>query len=106
MAFYNIPVLRVIVAQGAAGTTQLLAASAGNRHKVVGVLLTLSAAGTLKFTDGSGDLTGPMDLPANGGFVWPCSGNWPLLQTATNSALSIVTTAGKANGVILYFTEP
>jgi hypothetical protein len=47
-----------------------------------------------------------MDLPANGGFVWPCPQNWPLLQTAVNSPLSIVTTAGKANGVVLYFTEP
>lgn len=106
MAFYNITVLRVPVNQGAPGTTQLVAASSGNKHKIVGVILTLDAAGTLKFIDGSGDLTGPMSLPASGGFMMPGVLTFPLVETGVNSALSVVTTGGKAAGVVLYVTEP
>ena len=95
----------VSVAQGAAGTTQLAAADATKKHKVVGALLTMSLAGTLKFTDGAGDLTGPIPLALNGGFVIP-TGPLPLVQTTTtNTALSIVTTVGAASGVVAILTE-
>lgn len=96
----------VPVAQGAAGTTELAAASASNKHKVIGGMLTMSLAGTLKFTDGVGDLTGPMTFAANGGMVVPES-PVPFIQTgAVNRALNLVTTVGAANGVIAILTEP
>ena len=95
----------VPVAQGAAGTTVLAAASPGNRHKIVGGMLTINLAGTFKFLDGSGDLTGAMDFAANGGFVIPAS-SFPFQQTAVNSALSLTTTVGAARGVIIILTEP
>lgn len=95
---------RVPVAQGAAGTTVLAAASPGNRHKIVGCVLTMSAAGTLKFLDGSGDLTGAMDIVASGGFVLPTS-LMAYQETAVNSALSITTTTGLAKGVVSILTE-
>lgn len=103
---YGKTLTRIPVAQGAAGTTQLLAASPGNKHKVVGGLLTMGAAGSLKFIDGVGDLTGPLDLGANSGFIIVNNPAFPLIETAVNSALSIVTTAGKANGVVIVVTEP
>ena len=95
----------VSVNQGAAGTTELAAASVGNNHKVVGCILVISLLGTLKFTDGVADRTGPMDLAANGGFV--LSGNMiPYFQTgATNRALTLVTTLGAARGVVAILTE-
>ena len=95
----------VSVNQGAAGTTELAAASVGNNHKVVGCILVISLLGTLKFTDGVADRTGPMDLAANGGFV--LSGNMiPYFQTgATNRALNLVTTLGAARGVVAILTE-
>lgn len=106
MSLYNAAgVLRAMVAQGAAGTTVLAAASPGNKHKIIGGILTLSAAGTLKFNDGA-DLTGPLDLAANSGFVLPHFSHAPFIETAVNSPLNLVTTAGRANGVILYVTEP
>jgi hypothetical protein len=96
----------VPVNQGAAGTTQLAAASASNKHKVVAVLLTLSVEGTLKFTDTSGDLTGAMNLAAMGGFV-AGGGLVPITETAAvNRAISIVTTGGAARGVVALLTEP
>lgn len=93
------------VAQGAAGTTVLAAASPGNRHKIIGGILTMSLLGTLKFSDGSGDLTGAMDISAAGGFVAPTS-LVPWQQTAVNSALNLVTTLGAARGVVIILTEP
>ena len=94
----------VSVNQVAAGSTILAAASAGQRHKVIGVLLTMSAAGTLKLVDDVGDLTGPMDIGAAGGFVVPTS-NYPFAQTAVNSALRVVTTLGAARGSLIILTE-
>lgn len=94
----------VPVAQGAAGTTVLAAANGSAKHKIISCVLTLSAAGTLKFLDGVGDLTGAMDIAASGGFVLPAS-LLPYQQTATNSALSITTTGGAAKGVVTILTE-
>jgi len=96
--------IHISVNQGAAGTTVLASASSGKRHKVVGCVLTLSADGTVKFTD-SGDLTGPMDVVAKGGFVLPTT-NYPYVQGAAGSALNLVTTAGAARGVVTIRTEP
>jgi len=95
----------VSIAQGAAGSTTLAAASPGNRHKIVGATIIMDAAGTAKFTDGGGDLTGAMAIAASGGFVWGTSA-LPYQQTAVNSALSLVTTVGAAKGVIQILTEP
>mgnify|MGYP001574910355 CR=1 FL=1 len=96
----------VSVNQGGAGTTVLAAASVGNKHKLLGAVLVLSLTGTLKFTDDGGDLSGPMDLAANGGFVMMPSA-FPITETgATNRALNLVTTLGAARGVVAILTEP
>ena len=94
----------VPVDQAGAGTTEIAAASSGNKHKIMGCILVLSVAGTLKFLDGSGDLTGAMSLGDAGGFVLPGS-MIPYQQTATNSALSITSTVGAAKGVVMILTE-
>lgn len=94
----------VPVNQGVAGTTVLAAASPGNRHKLVSAVLVLSVLGTLKFTDGIGDLSGPLDLAANAGFVLPASA-YPYQQSGVNSALNLVTTLGAARGVVSILTE-
>jgi hypothetical protein len=94
------------IAQGSPGTTQLVAADAsGNRIKVVNYVIVMSATGTAKFSDGSGDLTGAMPLSINGGIAAPSQPHSPWFQTAANSALSIVTTGGAATGHIAYFLE-
>lgn len=95
----------VPIAQGAAGTTQLLAADATKIHKLIGIIITMSAGGTLKFIDSSGDLSGPMDVSATGGFIQPPQKN-PIVQTgAVNRSISIVTTLGKANGTAILVSE-
>lgn len=95
----------VSVAQGAAGATQLAAASGAAKHKVLGCCLVMDAAGTLKFNDSSGDLTGAMAIAANGGFVLPTS-MLPYCETgAVNRSISITTATGKAAGVVVLLTE-
>lgn len=96
----------ISVSQGAAGTTVLAAASPSNKHKVIGAMLVADLAGTLKFTDGAGDLTGAMSIAANGGFVIPAS-ILPMIQTSVvNTALSIVSTLGAFKGIVTILTEP
>ena len=96
----------VPVNQTEAATTILAAASIGNKHKVLGAILTLSALGTIKFTDGVGDVMGPLDIAANSGFLPPTSAI-PYLETAaTNRALNLVTTGAAARGVVVLLTEP
>ena len=103
---YGKTITYVAVAQGAAGTTELAAASASNKHKIIGGMLTMSLAGTLKFNDGTVDLTGPMTFAANGGMVVPES-PVPFCQTAAvNRPMNLITTVGNANGVIAILTEP
>ena len=65
----------------------------------------MSATGTLKFTDGVADVTGPMDIAVNGGFVLPTS-IFPFTETgATNRALNLVTVTGAARGCVVLLTE-
>ena len=93
------------IAQGGAGTTQLVAADATKKIKVANYVFVMSATGTAKFISGAGDLTGAMPIVANGGVSAPgqTSSHW--FETPTNSALSIVTTTGAATGHISYFLE-
>lgn len=95
----------VSVNQASAGTTSLAAADATKKHKLLGCTLVMSAAGSLKFSDGVADLSGPMDIAANGGFAVGVS-LFPILETgATNRALQIVTTTGAARGYAVLLTE-
>lgn len=92
------------IAQSVAGTTQLVAADATKKIKVVSYVFTLSLAGTVKFT-GTADLTGAMTFAANGGASAMAAPSAHFLETAVNAALSIVSTVGAANGHISYFLE-
>lgn len=107
---YNRTITQVAVAQGSTpGTTDLVAApGAGLKIYVVTIVLSDTAAGTFKFTEGTGptDLTGAMPFAANGGMVPIGDGINPVLNTNTaNAKLSIVSAgAGSgANGWIRYF---
>jgi hypothetical protein len=51
------------------GTTELVAAVTGKKIVVVRHSVVVSTAGTVKFTDGTDDLTGAMAFAANGGIT-------------------------------------
>jgi hypothetical protein len=96
----------VAVNQSVAGTLSI-AASPGNKHKVVGGSLFMSATGTLKFADGvPANLTGTMNIAANQGFVLPTSIIPYFETTIVNTAIAIVTTGGAARGFLVILTEP
>ena len=104
--YFGKTITYVNVNQGAAGTTVLAAAQGANKHKVVGLALTMSLTGTLKLTDGVVDLVGPFDFAVNGGFVIP-AGILPISETGDiNRALNLVTTLGAARGVVAILSEP
>lgn len=94
------------IAQGAAGTTELVAAVGGQRIKVVSYVFVMSLAGTAKFRSGaSTDMSGAMDIAINGGVSSVSNVATPLMQTVSGEALNIVTTTGAARGHISFFTE-
>jgi hypothetical protein len=95
---------QVAVAQAGAGTTSVVTGVAGKKVYVTGYELTLDAAGTLKFTEVAGDLTGAFSM---GGAAAPplvAEANHPLLwTTVAGEDLKITTGTGKAQGIIRYF---
>ena len=100
-------VLQLPITQGGAGALDLVAApAAGEFIYVTHIVVTLTAAGTLKFTEGTGptDLTGTMGIAANSGFVAVGDTENPVLWTKTAaSKLSLVSVTGAAAGWFAYF---
>ena len=95
--------LQHVPLNGGVGTTLVASAVAGKRHKVLGFVLGASATGTFKFIDGAGDLMGPVTASKDNPVV--TMGGFPIVETAINSPLSIVTTGLAARGVVVYVTE-
>lgn len=106
-AFQNRTTTQVVLTQAGAGSTDIVAApGAGLRIYVVRIVFTMSATGTVKFTEGTGptDITGTLDIATAGGMVVVGDGFQPVLYTpTTNSKLSIVTATGQAEGWLHYF---
>lgn len=107
VSYQNRTITQVAIDQGGAGTVDLVAApGAGLKVYVVTIVVSLSAAGTVRFQEGTGptNLTGDVDLAIAGGYVTIGNGVEPVLQTNTaNAKLSLVSTGGAANGWIRYF---
>lgn len=93
----------VPIAQGAPGTTEIIAAPAANTYRqivVVSYVVSMAAAGTFKWNDGVGDLSGAMDAVQAGGVS---AGHDPLIVVARARPLNIVSTVGGANGHLTYY---
>lgn len=98
-----------VVINAAAGTPQDLVAIPGVGFKiyVVTIVLTLSAAGSVQFTEGTGPtaLTGVIGLGATTPLVLFGDDDTVVLNTNTaNSKLSIAAITGNATGWLRYFT--
>lgn len=92
--------------QGAAGTTDLIAAPGAGLHIVLlGILAAFDAAGTAQLRDSTPTaITGVMPVAANGNII-ATPGNLPLGRCAANTKLQIVTATAKAKGVVIYAIE-
>jgi hypothetical protein len=94
------------VSVSASGATQIVAADATRKIKVVSYVLVADAAVTAKWQSASTDLTGAMSLAANGGVSAIGSFDAHLMETSVNQALNL--NLGGAVGVrghISYFLE-
>jgi len=90
--------------QGAAGTTEIAAVSPGNKHKVLGITLSLANDGTWRLT-GAGNLTGNIKQDGQLQPVVIGPSHMAFAETALGAALSIVTTQA-AQGIVQFITEP
>jgi hypothetical protein len=94
------------VAQGAAGTTAIVAADATKKVKVVSYMIVLDAAGSFKFNDGTVDLSGAVPVLISGGVGLAGAPSAHIMETAAvNRPFNIVTVTGKAFGHISYYLE-
>lgn len=102
-------ILQVAMSAATGANRDLIAApGAGTRIYVVQIVFSMSATGTIKFTEGTGptDLTGTMDVTAGGGFVSIGDGDRVVLATLTpNVKLGCTPVTGNANGWIRYFID-
>lgn len=92
---------------GSAGAVDLVAAVSGLKIYVVQLVLGLDAAGTLKFTEGTGptDLTGVIEVLADSPFVLG-NGSGVVLQTNTAGVkLGVTTATGAPRGYLRYFVQ-
>ena len=101
---------RVAISAATSGTHTIVAAAAGKRTKVLGVLLMGGGAVNVKFTNGAGgaDLTGSMPLATEGnGLVMPVTPpglHW--LETSVNTALVLYLSGTvQVSGVLVYYQE-
>lgn len=107
----NRTITQAAIEQAAIGQTDIQAATAGLLIYVVSFSISLSAAGTITFNEGTGPtaLTGVMPVAANGNVSFFGNGLTPILQTKTvNAKLGLVTTGvgATAHGWIRYFLAP
>lgn len=109
------PLLVRSLAQGAAGFTLIAAAQGLHYVKLYALVLTLDAAGTIKFVSGSNDGTNVADVSGAMNFggaatppliLPPASLENPWLYTAPDQALGIFTVTGKANGWAMFAYSP
>lgn len=95
------------ISQAGASATAIIAGRAGQRIYVYKIVASLEAAGTVKFSDSGGDLTGPLTLPQGGGFNDSSDNeNVPVLKTnVAGSDLTCTSTGGGADGWLLYMYD-
>jgi hypothetical protein len=94
---------RFSIDTGGAGTTLVAAAAAGQKHKVLGLILSLNNDGTWSFLSGATPLMGQVKQDGQlQPFVFGPSGV-PFFETAPGEALSFVATQA-ADGVVLFVT--
>lgn len=100
--------LKFILSQESAGSTQIAAATLGKRHKVFACSLSPKGGGIsyVKFRDGTSDLMGQIRIPGGSVSCFNWQGPYKLCETATNSPLFVVSDNDGYAGIIWYMTEP
>ena len=106
LAKFNKTPLFAPIAQGATGNTVLAAASPGNRHKVLGFVVTAVNNATAQFFSNATPLTGLMDLAPRGNISVTPNLFAPAFQTSVGESLNITSTGSATRGFVVFVTEP
>lgn len=84
-------------------TGDLVAAVSGRKIRVISYLFICSAALTINFESNTTDVTGPMQVAANGGVSYPGGVLAPAFETATGEKLAMtITGTGNVRGHLSY----
>ena len=98
------PVKVAIANPSTATTTQLVAAVAGKKYRVVALAVIATTANSINLESDTTDITPVWPLGANGGIVLPYDEHgW--CETASGAALQITTSAATATGVLVRYVE-
>jgi hypothetical protein len=97
-------VKRAIANPSTATTTQLVAAVAGKKYRVVSMVVVTTVANNINLESGTTDITAVFPLGANGGLVLDFNEHgW--CETAVGEALQVTTSAATAAGVQVQYVE-
>lgn len=97
-------VKRVIANPSTATTTQLVAAVANKKYRVLGLAVVTTLANNVNLESGTTDITAVFPLGANGGIVLPYNEHgW--CETNAGEALQVTTSAATAAGVQVLYVE-
>ena len=106
----QVTIQRAVISASNSGDNTIVAATAGEKIKVLGMMLVASGDVSIRFESGAGGtaLTGVMDLGAAGnGFILPVSRpGWHWMETAVGALLNLeLSTATQVSGFIIYYKE-
>lgn len=93
----------VKISTTAAGQSELVAAVADKRIRVMGFMLNAASAATAKFQSASTDLTGAMSFAANGTITGQLQEGDGHFETVAGEALNLFTSVGiQFSGYLVY----
>ena len=98
----NTAVRRKAVTTAALGATELVAAEAGRRIRVLAIVAITTLANSINLESATTDISGIFPLAANGGLVLPYTEQgW--CETAVGEALNITLSAATSTGIQLIY---
>lgn len=95
--------IALALSSGAQGT--VLAAIPGQKIKLVALLGSMSADGSIKLQSNNNDLSGAIGALANLPFGFRSDKDVPLCKTVAGEALKITTVGGAFNGIAVVYVE-
>lgn len=98
------PHVNVAVTTASSGATQIVAAVANTKYRVLSLAIVSTGANSVKFQSASNDISALFPLGANGGLVLPFNEHgW--FETNSNEALNINMSAASSTGVQIQYMK-
>ena len=99
----NAPIKFAKISAASSGANTLVAAVASKKIRVLGYVLVAAGAVNVNFEDGTTDISGVMNLPANGGVSFAGGRVAPAFETTANTLLGLTLSAAvQVSGHLAY----